>query len=252
MAVDGCAPRCTARPGPGRPGAAGSRARDRRARGPVSQPARRIAGGDEQRGVADDLGHRRAGRGHERGAAGQRLERREAEALLERRVGHRLGLAEERRAAPARGTSRAAGCCVVTPLVGRRVAHRRRRPSRPGRRCTSRRSGRSGAMRAKAAISAGTSLRGSSVPANARYGGRMPRPRSAREVVRVTARRRAGTARGRRRAARRSTGARGSSRSRSRSAVCSLTAISARGPLRGARAASGVKNATLLRSCHSG
>ena len=246
-----------ARPGEGRGlgrtgrRGAGSRASGRRARAPVSQPARRCRPGWTSSGrVADHLGHRGSGRGDERRAARERLERGEAEALFERRVDHRLGLAEERRQRRAGEPAGRGGCGWSRRSPRPRPAPRSApQPSRPA--ITSRRSGGSGARRANAAMSAGRSLRGSSVPANARYGGRMPRLRSS---------------------ARSSASPRGAGWNRSWSTPCGATTIGRRrvraAPAAGRRCARsprsapaarralmriiGVKNATLLRSCHSG
>ena len=54
-------------------------------------------GGDRERGVADHLGQRPGGRGHHRRPGGHRLEGRQAEALVDRRVGVDRGAAEQGR-----------------------------------------------------------------------------------------------------------------------------------------------------------
>ena len=140
----------------------------------------RIARADEQRGVADDLLHRRAGGGHERPRR-TRAPRARAGRTPPRATGRRPPRPGGRtRAARRRPSSRPGRSGWCTPLRGRRVADRDRAPAVAARRSRACRSGWSGAMRANASMSVGTSLRGSSVAANARYGGRMPIAREPR------------------------------------------------------------------------
>ena len=107
---------------------------------------RLVAGIDERGGAGGHVGHRRAPGGDEDGAAGQRLERRQAEALLERRVGDGLGPAEQGGHASRRPRSRARTTRSASPA--RRTALSTSavpQPSRPA--STSRTSGRAAGQR---------------------------------------------------------------------------------------------------------
>ena len=93
---------------------------------------------DDRGRVAHDFGERGSGAGDERCAAGERLERRQPEALLERRIRDHVGPAQQRDERRRRRDNRAARCASRL----RCSRSRRARQSRPTRRRPRRRAGR--------------------------------------------------------------------------------------------------------------